>query len=446
MIINIRRLQFFLACATVIFSIFGPFFSLPIPIPLLEPTFFRITYFSLIVVSLFAFFQQKERVLMFSSLFSIMITSFFLIWLLYGICSLLWGRDIGEGIQYLFLLTSMFVLIWTINRFFLSLKGLFLLVELFIGTFFIIIVLGIYEMITGVHYKRSSLNELEVDGYWGITSVFHNQNDFATYLILNLPLLFLYTFSYERKIGRKLFVMVVSLSGVFCLFYTASRANILAFIIFLLCSACYSVVRKPTLGKILIMFGLPLLLIANIDRLLILLSMVLPEGAYNKISSMILFFDPSQAVESDSSFGTRDELWNAGLDYLQNSFFLGIGAGQVEVYNAQNGFPVHNIHNWWLEVLVNFGLPIFLLYVSMYSYLIIKNVIISWRSEGIRSTVARANAFTLLIYIISAASTSSAIHFAMQWSIVALAILTIRIDKVEFANEHSRHIPYVSQD
>src|SRR5690606_27985022 len=58
-----------------------------------------------------------------------------------------------------------------------------------------------------------------------------------------------------------------------------------------------------------------------------------------------------------------------GLRFLRESHFMGVGAGNVEArmeaYRELLDNKV-NIHNWWAEILVNFGVIVFALYVVFY--------------------------------------------------------------------------------
>ncbi len=56
------------------------------------------------------------------------------------------------------------------------------------------------------------------------------------------------------------------------------------------------------------------------------------------------------------------------------TFGFGVGIGNVEYwmenFRVYETFGILNVHNWWVEILVNFGIFIFVRYVLFYSSLV----------------------------------------------------------------------------
>ena len=65
------------------------------------------------------------------------------------------------------------------------------------------------------------------------------------------------------------------------------------------------------------------------------------------------------------------------INLIRNSFIflwqhlgLGVGAGNVEYHMAHfqiyNTYGILNVHNWWVEILANYGILIFVGFVAFY--------------------------------------------------------------------------------
>ena len=75
-------------------------------------------------------------------------------------------------------------------------------------------------------------------------------------------------------------------------------------------------------------------------------------------------------VNSDA---VRMNLIRNGLVFLKETFGFGVGTGnadywmQTEPVYYVRGFT--NMHNWWVEILTNYGILLFVLYILFYCYL-----------------------------------------------------------------------------
>ena len=71
-----------------------------------------------------------------------------------------------------------------------------------------------------------------------------------------------------------------------------------------------------------------------------------------------------------NSDAVRLNLIRNGLVFLRETFGFGVGTANAEYWMATE--PVYyvrgftNVHNWWVEILTNFGVIIFILYIVFY--------------------------------------------------------------------------------
>ena len=141
--------------------------------------------------------------------------------------------------------------------------------------------------------------------------------------------------------------------------------------------------------------------------------------------------------ETGKSVTVRKYLLLNGLKFLAKSHYMGVGAGNIEP--LMEGAPKVNkvnMHNWWAEVLVNFGVIIFVLYMALY-FLII------WRLGKLAllktsphiSPVIRWGATSCLAamigYFIGGIAPSTAIHFTPMWICYGLSLAVIVLGETQ---------------
>ncbi|MRI80847.1 hypothetical protein GIY11_02235 [Aerococcaceae bacterium DSM 109653] len=96
------------------------------------------------------------------------------------------------------------------------------------------------------------------------------------------------------------------------------------------------------------------------------------------VTVLMVYTDILDALWQDGSFVIRYNLIRNGWHHLKASHYLGVGAGNTEYYMEHfnyyytGGYRV--MHNWWMGMLVEYGLPFFILYgvyharVFLYAY------------------------------------------------------------------------------
>src|SRR5690606_4009112 len=89
---------------------------------------------------------------------------------------------------------------------------------------------------------------------------------------------------------------------------------------------------------------------------------------------------------AESSVSIRTNLLKNVIVFVENSFGFGIGVGNSEHYMKTKAvFPTanqYNVHNWFAEIMANYGIIIFVLYVLLYIYLVITLIKICRKSTN----------------------------------------------------------------
>ncbi len=339
------------------------------------------------------------------------------LWLIYAILSLAWAADKIEALReiiFLFMGVSViFFVVYYCNNFS-DLKRLYTLWLLVLVP---LVCIGLWEHTTGNHLSISGLADVPERFRYAPTGVFQNQNDYATYLALSIS--FVITFvRYNDRLLKRLFGMVLLMPCLYLVVVTFSRANYLAIILglafwFLFLLKIRSKVKVLALAGIVAV----LLFVVFSEQVLRTLGVV---GA--QLSGLAA---PSE--HTLGSVGVRLNLIKNSLIFLMNSYGFGVGAGNVEYY--MTNFSVYetggilNVHNWWAEILVDYGILIFIGYTLFYLGLLVKLYIAYGKlTDNSRKMICEALLVGLVVFFFASISSSSIMAIGAQWILFSLAL------------------------
>lgn len=362
--------------------------------------------------------------------------AFLALWVAWSLVSLTWAADKAAGLKYLVFLVMMASLtagtVLAIDNQRTLRVGLVMLLLAFAAA----IAIGLVESATDFRLPTSALVDAVERAQWAVTSLFHNQNDFATYIALWLPFLLAAPFFTERR-------SLVALSGTgavltaICFLYTGSRTNLLA--IALVAPSLLSIVlgarsrdidRRRLAVGILILVGVTLVIFLGISGSV----RTLPE-----IGVQHWRFDTlgGEMAAGTGSGGSRIKLIQGGLIALLDSHLLGVGPGNAEYHlRLMPGTElVYNLHNWWMEVLVNGGVFIFVGYVLFYTLLLYHLLGVARTTRDRTLAYVSTSLFAALVgYVFGSLSPSSAIHFTPMWIHFGLALAVINLHRKQRAD------------
>lgn len=436
----------------IAFALLGPTLGFPIT-ENFNLTFFRIAFILLAGGIIIRLAMQKS--LETSYMYPVRwYAFFFLFWFIYGMISLTWAASLGAGIKYMVFLSMMMLLALSLPFFIHTENHFWKTGRLLFWVFAAIVFFGVFESITLIHLPVSrAYGKLSAS----VTSVFTNQNDLATCITIALPFVItaLYMLSLSKK--HKLFIYLTGVMALYVLLATGSRSN--TFFALPLASMVLIVglpfvverrkLTKKNIGKALIAIIVALIIVNMMS--LVFLSPEAREQAKTKLSSTFGFIldiqkgswtvddGETEVVEGETgqSATVRKYLILNGLKFLQESHFMGVGAGNVEVH--MEGAPKVNkvnMHNWWAEVLVNFGVIIFVLYIALYGWMLWR----LWKLASLKispniSPVIRWGAISSLAaltgYFIGGMAPSTAIHFTPMWILYGIGLAVIALGERE---------------
>jgi teichuronic acid biosynthesis protein TuaE len=112
---------------------------------------------------------------------------------------------------------------------------------------------------------------------------------------------------------------------------------------------------------------------------------------------------------------------------LLKSLGFGVGAGNAEYYMAHYAVydtrGILNVHNWWVEILVDYGVFIFIGYIILYYKLFVSFFKLYFRLDN---GFGRAACETVLLglagFLFASISSSSIITLRFHWLFFAFAL------------------------
>ncbi|MBM4760885.1 O-antigen ligase family protein [Bacillus sp. B15-48] len=343
---------------------------------------------------------------------------FFLIfWILYSLLSLTWAPSLFEGIKnVIFLGSGIFFTIFFVYLFnkqddYLNLINIWLLV------LFLFVLIGYWNYFTLQHLPLARMHDAPAYVRHRPTAVFTNENDYASYLALSF-FIALGVLQRSKNILYKLFAGMLVISAAFQIFVSSSRANLLALAIGGTVWFLFFTNQKEK--KFILLLGVFGFILANL---------FIPDSMmsiYRQIAFQVTsLFDTTDV--GDTSTDIRINLLKNALMFIASSFGLGIGAGNIEFYMQNHPiFPTVgtlNVHNWWAEVFVNYGIFVFVGYLLMYFWLMIKlywiyKASISWKYKLISQSLCTS----LVAFSIASISPSSIMTLNYVWILFGVAI------------------------
>jgi teichuronic acid biosynthesis protein TuaE len=347
------------------------------------------------------------------------------LWVLWSALSIGWAEDAVSAARWTLFLSMMGGLAVAIGLIARDRRTFIRLLWVLGATFAVSTAIAMAELVLGIRLPTSALLGVNRDVAFGATSLFGNQNNFATYLTLSLPYLLVLPVVFRDVRLRAIGVAGagVALVG---LLYTGSKSNILATALIIVGLLIVLGADRQNRGR-LVGAGI----IAVLAVLLVVPSIQgngvipLPERAVTKFDFSLL---SAQREAETGSGAVRSSLLEDGLRLVAETDGLGVGAGNAEVkVRALANFPgVANLHNWWLEVLVNGGVVGFALYLAFFTTLLRGQLRVARRTtDPLLRYLGLAGGLSLIGFIAGSLGPSTAIHFAPMWITFGLGIGTL---------------------
>jgi len=255
-------------------------------------------------------------------------------------------------------------------------------------------IIAIWELRTGQHLVKLEGEQNIIYYSNKALATFGNGNDFATFLYFGIIAIFI-DIIYNKKFI--IFKIIIVFIAIILIIIINARGAIYGVVLLLAFWLFYYYTLRYINKSILIIFNI--FAIINIFVIIIIiLSTNLLESLIYKISS-------SSNINSDLY---RLELIKGSLKIFYDSFFMGVGPGQsINILGM-------NIHNFFLEILAEYGIIIFIGIIGLFfnihlSFSKIKNVML-----------ASLNMAFVPSFVIISVSSSGANRIRATWIILAI--------------------------
>lgn len=209
-----------------------------------------------------------------------------------------------------------------------------------------------WEITTGNHFSSGSFNadSLASQGHFRIYSAvtYGNYNSYS--IVLCLSLLFILLFmNINNKMRWQVFSIVLLLVIAFVLLVNTSRGSLICFLLFFI-PLWYTISHNK-----------------KIKYLVFLLLISVIVYIWYEYSDMITVIVEEQLnARPDPNDDPRWELWKAGLDIAAQWWYIGSGPGSMTIEYEKKRLLIIYAHNLWIQMLVEYGLLITLLFFKFY--------------------------------------------------------------------------------
>ncbi|MHA6967268.1 O-antigen ligase family protein [Glutamicibacter bergerei] len=265
-------------------------------------------------------------------------------------------------------------------------------------------------------------------------SMFGNTNDFATYLLVSLSILVIAARTSRHWWSKFIFYITVA-SSILLVLSTDSRANIISIFIW---SLIIVITQARNVHRVIVsIFTISITFIC-----LLFVDLTFIVKFLNLETIFNFTFD-----NSHSSDGVRLNLSKNGIHFLIETMGFGTGAGNIEHWMETRAvYPtsgVLNIHNWWLEILVAYGVLVFVGYITMILFIFIKLIKSTWQNGNNIVGYISAYLFAgIAAFVISSISSSS--NISSEWLWVYFAVIINFATRVNLFKKDNR-VPFTEK-
>lgn len=342
---------------------------------------------------------------------------FMILWAFYALISIAWVNNYSSAFRSLYFIISGVICIIIFSIFLNKKKHFIIAFNLMHFMVLIHNIIGWYEIFTrdykfisveNIIYYSNIKNRIPI-------SMLGNPNDYALLMFFGVFISYA-CFKINNKKIYKFIPIVTLISSYIMIFATQSRANIIGILISTTLFLILTKKHKKYLILSLILTGVVLLIIFQPSIIEILM---------NRINMAFEFRFDQTNLNSEVK---RINLIRNGLYFLIMTLGFGTGSGNIEHWMQYRAiYPVGmvtNIHNWWMEILVGYGIFIFILYMKFFlkllisMYAVVKNKLTTEFNKSISLSIF----LSLIGFVIASLSSSSNIVKEWLWVYWAVVI------------------------
>ncbi|WP_218923807.1 O-antigen ligase family protein [Bacillus wiedmannii] len=283
--------------------------------------------------------------------------------------------------------------------------------------FFLFTAIGMIEVWTGWHMKLSGANVYVTTTIkYQPTGFLYNPNDFAIVLCMFFPIVMGYISSLQIK-GKQIIQMVVVCLTIFLVVSTYSRIAMICLVVNILVFLFYEFKKR---GIYVLFLSLPVLFI---------------WCTYSASGNQLARKAYDSFTQKGTSTDAREELYQTIWKICQDSYFQGVGAGNLPVrlneyllgYTESMDTRFTAGHNFWLETIGNIGMIGFsamCLFILLYSVSALRTFTV--RKHRIQHVIP---ILLLLGFLGSSIGLSTILEKRFLWFMLAFGICLMQFSK-----------------
>ena len=268
--------------------------------------------------------------------------------------------------------------------------------------------MGIYE----VTYHRYLFQVGEFSRrYYGTTaiSIFFNPNDYVTFVVTVFPFVIYQWSNSKVKILKAVYLLIAAVS-IYLIIKSESRGAFFSLIL-LGISLLILQFRKSRMNKVVFTA--------------VTLSVLLLVGAVTPLRDRLIQVFAFNKVDINGMDTSRVNLIKNGFYFLKQTHGFGVGAGNLVMWLTERSIyrigRLGFMHNWYMEVLVTFGVSFFALYVCWHLKIIFRLIKMYDRFDRIWNL---NNSFLVSFLGFSVVSISSSSNIYSEWIWMYLVLIS----------------------
>lgn len=215
--------------------------------------------------------------------------------------------------------------------------------------------ISFYEIWTSNYYFTLAIDKIPTFAKynWAVT-FFANPNNMCTMLTFAVFIAYALMNHNKSKVFKIVYMFIIC-SSLFIMIADYSESNLVASIIGILLYIIIKLKEQKALKPIhLICFlAASIILIINIDFVL-------------DFISKYTLGSVDQLYDDNSTLGFRLNLWKNSINNMLDYSIFGVGAGMAKYYVFRGS--VNDIHSWFVQILVDYGLIFFTFYLLFYVF------------------------------------------------------------------------------
>lgn len=289
---------------------------------------------------------------------------------------------------------------------------------------FVHLVIGLYEITSHRYLFEVGQFSKRYYGKVGV-SVFHNPNDYSTFVIVILPFI-VYLLAHEKQFVKKLWYCLLVALSILMLIINESRLAVLSLLVL---GVLYMLVlTRKSKYRILyyLLFFVVLAAFFSFSKSRVWLMNMLHENSLNL---------------SKNSDQIRLNLIKNGFYFLRKTYGFGVGAGNLHEWLATKSIyyigTIRYMHNWYIEILATFGVVIFTLYLIFHIRVILTLI----HNSTTEKNILGINTGYLLSFLcFTLMSVSSSTNVYSEWVWMYLAVFSAYTVYSLSAQKQGKHI------